>query len=409
MAHTNPNHPWVGGPPYVNTKTGESRGTPLYSRLSLHAFPFTFTPFPSLSIYALRLNLRLCIHRHATRWVAGHGTYEPESSMGWWVFIREHGDGGIERYALYSRAFPFTFTPFSSPSIYAYVFTGTPPEGWQDMAHTNPNHPWVGGPPYVNTETGETREQQPAGWVQPSVGGAGRLGSGWVEGHGGGHPAGSDLRLVNSDEESVLGSPKAWDYYGDVSPGGTRRYSTGSVYTGGGRGGRGKVDRRGASMPPGRGVLLSYGGDLPPLRGGVGRGSTRLPTPGGSGVNVLQLAGHRSNIQRQLSTGSEAFAATTTFALQQGYQVKSKQDLLPRLPPPDHGSAGATCLRKPPRGASDIPPGKYWRTQAGPGLSPRRAGSLPARVWASPAGRCSAGQSAGPSGRTCAHDNYHTR
>ena len=43
----NPNHPWVGGPPYVNTKTGESRGTPLYSRLSLHAFPFTFTPFPS--------------------------------------------------------------------------------------------------------------------------------------------------------------------------------------------------------------------------------------------------------------------------------------------------------------------------------------------------------------------------
>jgi hypothetical protein len=41
----------------------------------------------------------------------------------------------------------------------------TPPDGWQYMAKTNPNHPWVGGPQYVNVETGESRDAPPDGWL----------------------------------------------------------------------------------------------------------------------------------------------------------------------------------------------------------------------------------------------------
>jgi hypothetical protein len=47
------------------------------------------------------------------------------------------------------------------------------------MAQTNPNHPWVGGPPYVNTETGETSDMPPDEWremaqVNPNVLGIGK-------------------------------------------------------------------------------------------------------------------------------------------------------------------------------------------------------------------------------------------
>jgi hypothetical protein len=51
----------------------------------------------------------------------------------------------------------------------------SPPDGWRDMARINPNHPWVGGPPYVNVMTGESRDTRPVGWQMnpnhPWVGG----------------------------------------------------------------------------------------------------------------------------------------------------------------------------------------------------------------------------------------------
>jgi hypothetical protein len=40
-----------------------------------------------------------------------------------------------------------------------------PPDGWRDIPQTNPNHPWVGGPPYENVETGESRDAPPDGWL----------------------------------------------------------------------------------------------------------------------------------------------------------------------------------------------------------------------------------------------------
>ena len=69
--------------------------------------------------------------------------------------------------------------PWVGGPPYVNVETGEskdkPPDGWQDTAQTNPNHPWEGGPPYVNVETGESRDTPPDGWQMnpnhPWVGG----------------------------------------------------------------------------------------------------------------------------------------------------------------------------------------------------------------------------------------------
>ena len=44
------------------------------------------------------------------------------------------------------------------------------PEGFEDLKATNPNYPWSGGPPYVNLETGETRDGTPEDWDEAAVG-----------------------------------------------------------------------------------------------------------------------------------------------------------------------------------------------------------------------------------------------
>ena len=133
---TDLNHPWVGGPPYVNGETGETRVTPPDGWLDTTQMnpnhPWTGGP-PYVN----------CLTGESR-------DTAPDRSK--WQMNPNH--------------------PWVGGPPYVNKETGEsremPPDGWRDMAQTNPNHPWVGGPPYVNTETGERRETLPDGWVDIS-------------------------------------------------------------------------------------------------------------------------------------------------------------------------------------------------------------------------------------------------